>query len=436
MQWKSLDKYQVQSNFISNNSFEEIYGLEEDIGSLTPVKAKKVDETQFGIQKITTICEKKSEKDFNDLRMVQEFWAHTEAIWVATISPTNEYLATGGKDGDLNIWKINGADYIDDPFLLLDTRPFCTLNEQKDFDDDEKEWDSILDISWWPKDSNFILSAHLNRKVVLWDIQNPEKPVSIYEHADTVSWVTFHPDSNATKMKFMTGWLDKTYQIWSKDNSEPIYSQQARDYVTALSISPDGVRAVVGLYTGQLIVCAFDDDKLNYITSIECKNRMGKYSNGTKVTSIVFLDNTEVLVTTNDSRIRIVSVEGRLVGSGTKQMKFKGHKNDNLQIGASINDENDFIICGSEDGYAYIWDKRIEAEGDLDKERNDIYEKFNPYYPDFVIPTSTFFAPSNVVQTFIKKYVMCQVPRVLKNIIIVTGFNGVIRVFHNSHFVR
>jgi hypothetical protein len=62
---------------------------------------------------------------------------------------------------------------------------------------------------------------------------------------------------------------------------------------------------------------------------------MGKYSKGTKVTSVVFLDNTDVLVTTNDSRMRIVNIEGRFIVSGTSQIKFKGHKNDNLQLKAS-----------------------------------------------------------------------------------------------------
>ena len=367
--------------------------------------------------------------------MVQEFYAHTEAIWAAALSPTNEYLATGGKDGDLNIWKLNGSDYFDDPFLLFDTRPYWTLTEQKDFDD-EKEWDSILSISWCQKANNFILSGNLKGRVILWDIKNPEKPASIYVHTDAVSWVAFHPSSDETQMKFMTGWLDKTYQIWTKDSIDPIYTQQAKDYVTSLAFSPDGVRAAIGLYTGQLVICAYDDDKLNYITSIECKNRAGKYSGGTKVTSIVFLDNTEVLVTTNDSRIRIVSVDGRLVGSGTKQMKFKGHKNDNLQIGAAINDEKEFIIWGSEDGYVYIWDKRIEAEGDMDKESYNMFEKFNPYYPDNYIPTWAFFIPSSIVQIFTKKYAMCQVPRVLKNMMITTGFNGVVRVFHNWLSVR
>jgi hypothetical protein len=71
---------------------------------------------------------------------------------------------------------------------------------------------------------------------------------------------------------------------------------------------------------------------------------MGKYSKGTKVTSVLFLDNTDILVTTNDSRLRIVNVDGRFVVSGSKQIKFKGHRNDNMQLKATISEDMSQII--------------------------------------------------------------------------------------------
>lgn len=179
---------------------------------------------------------------------------------------------------------------------------------------------------------------------VLWDIHNPEVPVGVYKHKDAVTSVAFHPESDESEMIFLTGCLDKIYRVWDKNEEECVFSQQAKDYITTLAISPDGVRIVIGTRSGQLIICAYDSTKLNYITSIECKNRMGKYSKGTKVTSTTFLNNTEILVTTNDSRIRIVNVEGRFVGSGTRQIKFKGHKNDHLQIRANMSEDQDHII--------------------------------------------------------------------------------------------
>lgn len=384
-----------------------MYGIDEE-NSAALAKKEKLDESKYGIIRVPTLLDKKVERDFADLRMVQDFAAHKEAIWVAEFSPTCEFLATGGKWGNVKIWRINGIEYDDEPYSLFEEEPYRVLQLG------EGPNSSILDISWCMKVPNMIVVARLDWKAILWDINHPDEPLGVYEHNDAVTWVSFHPDSDETQMIFLTGCLDKTYQIWSKTNKEPVCSQQARDYITALSVSPDGVRVVIGCHTGQLIVCAYDNVKLNYITSIECKNRMGKYSKGTKVTSIVFLDNTEVLVTTNDSRIRIVNVEGRLVNSGSKQMKFKGHRNDNLQIRACISEDMDYIICGSEDGYVYVWNKYLDEDAKISKERNDSFERFVPFAPENTIPTTTTFLPLSAQRIFMHKYALCGLTKILK----------------------
>ena len=43
----------------------------------------------------------------NELIELQNFKADTEQIWVASLDYTNTYLATGGKNGIVKIWKIN-----------------------------------------------------------------------------------------------------------------------------------------------------------------------------------------------------------------------------------------------------------------------------------------------------------------------------------------
>lgn len=41
-----------------------------------------------------------------DLYAVQEIAAHSDSIWVAKFSPCGNYLATGGKDAVLKVWKV------------------------------------------------------------------------------------------------------------------------------------------------------------------------------------------------------------------------------------------------------------------------------------------------------------------------------------------
>lgn len=51
------------------------------------------------------------------------------------------------------------------------------------------------------------------------------------------------------------------------------------------------------------------DPKLSYISVVNCKNRFGKYSNGRKVVGIRFINDSEALITTADSRLRIINIE-------------------------------------------------------------------------------------------------------------------------------
>lgn len=388
------------------------------------------DARNFQTTKFETIIEKKSSYDFHDLRMVQDIPAHADAIWVAKISPNSKHLATGGKDAVIKVWTILGVDADDEPYSLLNKNPFWELYRHEE---------DILDIAWCPKSPNLLLSAGFDHKVILWNINQAEWELKIFVHPDAVPAVVFHPESDENTMIFLTACLDKSYRIWRKEHDDAVYSQLAKDHITAISISKDGARVAIGLYNGTVIVWSLDDDRLNYITSIECKNRMGKYSKGTKVTNIIFWDNTEILVTTNDSRIRIVSVEGGLVGADAKQLKFKGHKNDNLQIKAEFSEDMDFIIWGSECGYVYIWNKKHEYIQDNTKlfqthkkERNESYEKFAPFEPEMTIPTVTSFIPIDIQKVFMHKYALCGVPKMLKHMILVTSFDGVIRVFHNA----
>jgi len=40
--------------------------------------------------------------------------------------------------------------------------------------------------------------------------------------------------------------------------------------------------------------------------------------------------------------------------------KYKGHKNVEIQMAASMSEDEENVICGSEDGNVYIWDKECK----------------------------------------------------------------------------
>lgn len=50
-----------------------------------------------------------------NLHVVQEIGnAHSDSIWVAKFSPCGKYLATGGKDACLKVWRVKGTKQTDD----------------------------------------------------------------------------------------------------------------------------------------------------------------------------------------------------------------------------------------------------------------------------------------------------------------------------------
>jgi len=68
------------------------------------------------------------------------------------------------------------------------------------------------------------------------------------------------------------------------------------------------------------------------------------------VSGITFFSEHEILITTNDSRLRLINID-----DGKLKFKYKGHKNENLQIQAHPSHDDNFILSPSEDGLVYIW---------------------------------------------------------------------------------
>jgi len=100
-----------------------------------------------------------------------------------------------------------------------------------------------------------------------------------------------------------------TIRIWSIETQEVVEWQKANDVITSLRFSPKGNKLVAGLYKGKCLVYTYTDEKLTFTSTINCKNRYGKYSDGRKVTGLHFANNNELLVTTGDNRIRLFNLD-------------------------------------------------------------------------------------------------------------------------------
>ena len=101
--------------------------------------------------------------------------AHSDSIWVAKFSPCGNFLATGGKDAVLKVWKVKkrGSDITElvrqqvTDLHLFENLPKCELREHAH---------DILDISWGHvlsdrNEARYILSCSFDLKVILWDLE-------------------------------------------------------------------------------------------------------------------------------------------------------------------------------------------------------------------------------------------------------------------------
>ena len=63
------------------------------------------------------------------------------------------------------------------------------------------------------------------------------------------------------------------------------------------------------------------------------------------------------MVTTNDSRIRIINIRSGEMKNVILKLKAKGLKNTYSQICGSLSPDYEHALCASEDGAVYLWSK-------------------------------------------------------------------------------
>lgn len=174
-----------------------------------------------------------------------------------------------------------------------------------------------------------------------------------------------------------------------------------------------------------------DFDQLKYKTQMNCRNKGGKYSRGTKVTGMCYRQQntayadldadhrsghsrwrrqpnhqrpssmqqaSQLLVSTNDSRLRLCRLDDYSL-----VCKYKGLKNKSMQIKASFSNDGGHVISGSEGGAVYIWNTLPKKKSSFasmitgHKNRNDGYESFPCTSGADVATTVAIFAPVDSV---------------------------------------
>ena len=235
----------------------------------------------------------------------------------------------------------------------------------------------VVALSW--SHSGYLLSASLDKTARLW---HPSRDIclSTFNHPDAITCVNFHPYHDRY---FLTGGFDQKVRIWSIPNGRVEGFSQAPANISAATFDPKGDYILAGLFTGKVMIYSVDEEmNMRYFTQTSCRNRNNKKTDN-KVTGLTFLrglsedkvdDGThtpgksnhvvtnknatwnktksmmgfggrnkkkkeavkrKMLVTTNDSRLRLLGTDDFCV---VRKYAYKGNHNSFLQIKARFSE--------------------------------------------------------------------------------------------------
>ncbi|XP_047956713.1 WD repeat-containing protein 44-like isoform X2 [Salvia hispanica] len=368
------------------------------------------EENKAGSQWVKTRQHGKSYREFTALHVSQEIQAHEGSIWVIRFSKNARFLATAGEDKLIHVWEVqdceimpNSAssttpvhpmtrtasdcpqladitpmpskkksiinrkkansipDYVNVPetVFALSEKPLCTFQGHQD---------DVLDLSW--STSQLLLSSSMDKTVRLWDLET-KSCLKTFAHND-------YDDDY-----FISGSLDAKVRIWNVPDRQVVDWSDSREMVTAASYTPDGQGAVIGSQEGMCRFYSIDDYKLEHTVDIQMKTKsqakklpgFHPQAPAKKITGFQYApwNQSEVLITSTDSRIRIYNGEDMI-------QKFRGSRNTCSQSAASFSPDGRHVISASEDSQVYIWkvgESKNPSGGKKSKLTVKAYEHFH-----------------------------------------------------------
>lgn len=147
-------------------------------------------------------------------------------------------------------------------------------------------------------------------KFVIYRDAHQDTYLKKFSHQQVVTSISFYPIKG--EERFASGSMDKMIRIWSIDNNIVMDYLNCSDFIISIAYSPDGNHVSAGNQKGKVSIHEFKEDinkekKLQYSHSFNCKNGIGRFSKGRKIISIQYITRHLMLVTTSDSRLRLVN---------------------------------------------------------------------------------------------------------------------------------
>ncbi|CAG9334498.1 unnamed protein product [Blepharisma stoltei] len=395
------------SDYRDSGSMHENLGLSSDRTSIRSVQKSfslksGVDVHDFPLRLKSEIIEDIS---FSNLHLAQELNVVRNSkneAWIMKFSESSKHLAVTGNSGIISIYDTNLM--INESEILKST-PTQILTHHTD---------KVTDLSW--NQAGLLISASLDCTVRLWN--KSENPIFTYQHPCPVHSVCFHPTISGY---FATAAEDRIIRIFNITSGQVEANYKVASDIYVIKYSPLGDFLVAGLSHGKVMLYQSpnSDLRLRFHSILKSRNRSGFKCFGKKVTGLEFTNNDLLLITTNDSRLRLFQYK-----TSNLIQKYKGTSNSKFPISASFSSDFDRIICGSEKGKFFIW-KTLGENSEKDPEKNNNFEAFGPRSQK--VAEFSMFSPKRVVSLANSKFKLNEV----KEVIFTISSQGTLKIFYN-----
>ncbi|XP_065858511.1 uncharacterized protein [Euphorbia lathyris] len=357
------------------------------------------------IHRVKVHSSKKKSKELSSLYVGQEFLAHKGSILTMKFSLDGQYLATGGEDCVVRVWKVIEDDTVADQFHLSANDSSClyfTMNQQykiASLDVDKMKVDKIkkhissdttcvifppkvfkveekplhefhghngdiLDLSWSKK--RCLLSSSIDHTVRLWQV-GCDRCLRVFSHNNYVTCVDFNPvDDN----HFISGSIDGKVRIWEVDGCQVVDYTIIREIVTAVCYYPGGKGGIVGTMSGNCLFYDIIDNRLQLNAQISLQGK--KKLSGRRITGFEFSpsDPSKVVVTSADSLVRVLCGMDVICKFKTSSIGVGAN-----QMCASFTSDGKHVISTNEDSNVYIWNYTSQEKNQRTKSIQS-YESF------------------------------------------------------------
>ena len=307
----------------------------------------------------------------NTVRERYRIQAH-EKLYSATLNQKENMIVTGGLDGTIGLWDLQGNAIIQPfkahkgGFVSVAFSPDGTMIASGSNDNTVRLWDlkgkpigkpfkghgkAVRPVAFSP-DGKMIASGSKDSTVRLWDLKGNPIGKPFKGHGKTVWSVAFSPDGK----KIVSGSEDSTVRLWDlqgKPIGQPF--KEHNSPVNSVVFSPDSKKIVSG-----------SEDSTVRLWDLQGKpiGQPFKGHNG-EVNSVAFSPDGQTIVSgSKDNTIRLWNLEGQQISE-----PLKGHITFVYSVG--FNPSGSMIISGSLDGTVRMWDAKPNLFGKPLKSHNN-----------------------------------------------------------------